>query len=103
MKDKAKAQQQAMEQLGSEWSKEDLLNVLRAISETPDWNGTKNDFMSHCTACGGNWAGMLLTGIRDLFPAVYDAIPENLGTDDGVTPFINVIAVLKLCGVWFDE
>jgi hypothetical protein len=41
---------------------------------------TTNEFLSHCTACGGNWGGMLLSGIRELYPAVYDAIPDNMGS-----------------------
>lgn len=37
------------------------------------------DFLFHCTACGGNWGGMLLTGIQELYPAVWDAIPDDMG------------------------
>ena len=38
-----------------------------------------NDFLNYCTACGGNWGGMLLSGVRRLYPDVWDAIPEDLG------------------------
>ena len=40
---------------------------------------TQKDFLSHCTACGGNWGGMFLTGIKELWPEVWDAIPDNMG------------------------
>lgn len=33
----------------------------------------------YCLSCGGDWGGMLLTGIKALYPEVYDAIPENMG------------------------
>lgn len=54
-------------------------NVLKAI----DGQDTKpmpfTDFLSHCTACGGNIGGMLLLGIKELYPGVYDAIPDKMG------------------------
>ena len=53
--------------------------VLTAIDAQDKTTMTFKDFLSHCTACGGNWGGMLLTGIRELWPAVYDAIPDDMG------------------------
>lgn len=38
-----------------------------------------DEFLNHCTACGGNWGGMLLTGIKELFPDVWELIPEHMG------------------------
>jgi hypothetical protein len=41
------------------------------------------EFMTYCTACGGNWTAMLLSGIRVLaktspeWQAVYDSLPEG--------------------------
>ena len=37
------------------------------------------EFLQSCTACGGNWGGMLLSGIKELFPSVWDAIPNDMG------------------------
>lgn len=37
------------------------------------------DFLSHCTACGGDWGAMLLSGVKELWPEVYNAIPDNMG------------------------
>lgn len=34
---------------------------------------------AHCNACGGNWVGMILTGIKKLFPNVWNAIPDDMG------------------------
>ena len=38
-----------------------------------------DEFLDHCIACGGNWGGMLLTGIQELFPDVWELIPEHMG------------------------
>lgn len=54
----------------------DVLNVIDKQTIIPM---TMNDFLKHCTACGGNWGGMLLTGINELYPEVYNAIPDEMG------------------------
>lgn len=38
------------------------------------------EFLQSCTACGGDWGRMFLSGIKELFPTVWDAIPNNMGT-----------------------
>ena len=53
----------------------------------------------HCYATGGNWGKMLLTGIEKLWPRVYDAIPENMGTHW----FETVISTLFCLGIWVPE
>ena len=40
---------------------------------------TSKQFIDNCTACGGNWGGMLLTGIHKLWPDVWEAIPDEMG------------------------
>ena len=38
---------------------------------------TIKEFLNHCTACGGNWVAMLLTGVKEVFPEHYtDVITE---------------------------
>ena len=64
-----------------------------------NFNGlTMDEFLEHCTACGGNWGGMLLTGIKDLDHVVYDLIPERLGID-GMDAFQNICLLLEYVGV----
>ena len=58
---------------------------------------TCDEFLQSCTACGGNWGGMLLSGIKRLAPEVYDAIPDNMGTYAWET----IIATLTLMRVEF--
>ena len=69
--------------------------VLQEISSSVPFNGSFEDFLHHCTACGGNWGGMLLTGIRELWPNIWNAIPDNMG----LRPFECIVSVLILCGV----
>lgn len=37
---------------------------------------TKDAFMSNCTACGGNWTAMLMSGIKRTSTELYDAMPN---------------------------
>ena len=86
--------QDAQEQLISHW-KEAGKHVIEETAKVSPFNGDSKKFLDHCTACGGNWGGMLLTGIRKLYPAVWDAIPNNMGKN----PFACICSVLILCGV----
>lgn len=86
--------QRAQEQLISHW--EDAgKRVIEETAKVSPFNGGSKEFLDHCTACGGNWGGMLLTGIHKLYPAVWDIIPDNMGID----PFACICSVLILCGV----
>lgn len=49
----------------------------------------------HCVACGGDWGAMLLSGIRKLYPEVWDAIPNDMG----VFAWQCIVSVLILLGV----
>lgn len=57
------------------------------------------DFLSHCATCGGNWGGMILTGIKALSPEIYDAIPDNMT----VFAFLCLCEVLALMKVYNSE
>lgn len=52
-------------------------------------------FLNACTACGGNWGGMLLTGISRLYPALWEAIPEDMG----IHAFTTICNLLIILGV----
>lgn len=53
-----------------------ILSVIDKQTTTPM---TMEDFLKHCTPCGGNWGEMLLTGLKKFYPEVYDAIPNEMG------------------------
>ena len=69
--------------------------VILACDEEEKFNGSTDDFLNHCVCCGGNWAGMFLTGIRDLWPNVWNVIPDDMGD----FAFPAICYVLQLCGV----
>lgn len=47
--------------------------VLEAIDNCEPLNITFGQFLDKCVACGGNWGGMLLSGLRfgKLFPKIW--------------------------------
>jgi hypothetical protein len=63
---------------------------------------TFDEFLKSCTACGGNWGGLLLSGIKELFPETYAAIPEHMASS-GEKAFALLIDTLILCGIQFEE
>lgn len=69
--------------------------VVEAASRVIPFNGNTKEFLDHCTACGGNWGGMLLTGMQKLFPEVYAVIPDDMG----IFAWAGICTTLKLCGV----
>ena len=73
--------------------------VLEAIDAQEKKVMSMKDFLSHCTACGGNWGGMLLTGIQRLWPSVYDAIPDDMG----FMAWSGICTTLTLLGVTNDK
>lgn len=78
-----------------EWWPETAEAVISACEKAEKFDGNTGDFLKHCTCCGGNWGGMFLTGIRELWPEVWDAIPDDMG----VFAFSAIGYVLQLCGV----
>ena len=56
-----------------------------------------DEFLYHCSACGGNWGGMLLTGVKRLYPEVWNAIPDDMGHN----AWSCIIATLKLLKIDF--
>lgn len=51
------------------------------------------EFLKHCTACGGNWTSMLLSGIKEVFPEYWKAMPDVTYT------FEDVIKHLEFLGI----
>ena len=85
----------AMHNLKNWWGEEPAEKVIIACFYENPFNGSFDDFLKHCTMCGGNWGGMLLTGIKKLYPKVWEAIPEQMG----VNAFASLVDVLLLLGV----
>lgn len=64
----------------------------------------QEEFLQHCTACGGNWGAMLLTGIKDVFPEYYEAVQDHYNnmdfSDGGIRPFSYLCDWLEEHGVY---
>lgn len=69
--------------------------VVALCFKAKKFDGNTKDFLNHCTACGGNWGGMFLSGIRALYPEVWEAIPEDMG----IFAWSCICSVLVLLGV----
>ena len=66
-----------------------------------------SEFMNNCTACGGNWGAMLLTGIERVFPEEYEEVKEHYNSMDfshgGVKPFCYLCDWLEQHGITEDQ
>lgn len=85
---------EAQQFLVENWE-EDGKRVIEACYHSTPYNDTFDAFLKECTCCGGNWGGMILTGIKKVFPEVWEAIPNNMG----VFAFGCLCNTLILCGV----
>ena len=74
---------------------EDGKKVVEAAFRAEPFNKPFSKFLNHCTACGGNWGGMLLSGLRELYPKVWEVIPEDMGC----FAWDGICSTLILCGV----
>jgi hypothetical protein len=67
--------------------------------ELPNLDMSFKEFLTHCTACGGNWGSMLLSGIQELLPQIWEEIPIKLGSD-GFMAFTALNIFLRMLGVY---
>lgn len=85
---------EAQEMLVDAWG-EHGERVIEECARVHPFNANSAAFLKHCTACGGNWGGMLLTGVHKLYPEVWGAIPDEMG----LFAWACICSVLVLCGV----
>ena len=85
---------EAQESIVNHW-KEDGKKVIEEIAKVNPFNKSLREFLQFCTACGGNWGGMFLSGIKKIWPNVYDEIPDNMGAN----AFFCICYVLSLLSV----
>lgn len=78
-----------------------FFKIVDAIEK--DRQGMKvSDFIGGCTACGGDWASMIYSGIKRFYPSVYDAIPIHVA-NNGTHNFVIATMIAELCGVPFSK
>lgn len=80
--------------LVDQWGKQGE-RVIEECAKVHPFNNGSGTFLNHCTTCGGNWGGMLLTGLKKLYPTVWEAIPDDMGC----FAWHCLCSVLILCGV----
>ena len=69
---------ESMDMIVEDWGK-DGKKVIEQCFDAETYPMKINEFLESCTACGGNWGGMLLSGIKRLYPTVWEAIPDDMG------------------------
>ena len=69
--------------------------VVNECAKCVPFNGSVKEFLNNCTACGGDWGNMLLSGVKTLYPNVWNVIPEDMGHN----AFFCIVNVLMLLGV----
>lgn len=67
-----------------------IVEYIKTLNVTPQ---PMENFLSFCTPCGGNWGGMLLSGLKELYPTIWELIPENMGVF-GFGALCDVVALL---------
>lgn len=86
------------ERLHEIWNKS-----AKSVLETIDNQGVKpmtvDEFLSHCVFCGRNKNGTILSGIQNLYPEVYNAIPNHMGTN----AFEALCIILQLLDIKFES
>ena len=82
------------EYLVEEWG-EAGEKVLAEVAKIDKVEMSMDEFLDYCFACGGNWGGMLLSGIKELWPQIWEVIPKRMGRRAWIC--LNVL--IKLCGV----
>jgi hypothetical protein len=83
------------------WGEETGNNVIVAIHEAPKYRGDNklswDEFLDYCTACGGDWVGMICSGLMKIAPAVWEALPQYLGNP--FKAFSTLTNIVYLLGV----
>ena len=92
---------EAMNMIRNVWEEEVANTVIGLCLDNPI-DKPLNEFLKDCTACGGDWGGMLLSGINKLRPQVYEAIPNQIG-DNGMQAFAVICNILYLLKVKSEE
>lgn len=69
---------EAQKTLVENWE-ENGKKIIALCATIEPFNRPFEDFLKVCTPCGGNWGGMLLTGIQEKYPEVWEAIPDDMG------------------------
>ena len=79
-----------------QWGEE--IAVAAIVAPNKQAIGLREYLKTYCTMCGGNWGAWFLTGIKELFPQIYEMIPDTMGPD-GNTAFGTIFALITILGI----
>ena len=51
------------------------------------------EFLKNCTACGGNWTAMLLSGIKRCYPEYYKSMEDKVYSLEEVLQITTTLGV----------
>ena len=86
---------EAEEFLIAHW-KEAGKKVVEECHDVIPYDDTFAEFLKHeCTTCGGDWGKWVLSGIKLVFPEVWEAVPDNMG----FFAWECIVYTALLCGV----
>lgn len=77
------------------WGESGKRVVIETRKASEYYGITFTEFLDNCVSFGGNWGGMILSGIHELWPNVFDVIPDNMGR----FAFMCLCYTIVLCGV----
>ena len=83
------------------WTIDEAEKVIALCLNNPV-NISMKEFFEYCTACGGNWGAMLLSGIKRLRPKIYEAIPNRIAPS-GEEAFMLICNVMYLLRIGDEE
>lgn len=63
-----------------------IVEYIKTLNVIPQ---PMDNFLNYCTPCGGNWGGLLLSGLKELYPTIWELIPDNMG----------IFGFAALCGI----
>lgn len=73
-----------------------LLEMYEVILGVPHM--TLKEFLNHCTACGGDWVSMLLSGVKECYPDEYVRLKsecDELRSNSGASEFAHICDFLS--------
>lgn len=88
----------AIKFIAENWGDAGISVIITAAKEAKHISMDKY-LQEYCVACGGDWCGLLLSGMKSLFPKTWEAIPNDMG----VFAFSLICNTLLLCDVYDDE
>lgn len=87
---------EAFDTVRERWGDAVAEEIIKAEKDTMSFD---NFLSNYCIACGGDFGKLLLSGVKELYPEVWDAIPDDMG----INCFSTICYLLECLGVEMPE